>query len=558
MLFDDDGNEDLTHAFQQSRQWRYHLLPRIPALDQDEVMRKIEGNDPTFTTLEVGSSDEGYHLPPGDDWDRFGRAIGNNTHLKELSLHDSDGAIPIEFLLYFLHGCALNQSIQKLSFAGWDLYYEDILNILIQFFNHNRAFECLEVDDNCEREHGALASALKRFASLKEFKFTNDDNRWACLDNAIAALIGHSGLRKLTITNVQMERKGCAALAKLLQTPKSKLTALHLLDTRISDQWVNIFASGLSRNSTLTELEIRGAGEVTVSGWQAILAAFPQCEVKKLAISSGGNEVNDTVILSLSNALLNKTTLKTLDLSDNGSITIVGWNVLFQLLQGSNSALENLNLSCNSITDEGIDALANVLINNSRLRELSLRRNQNVTAAGWVTLSSALRDPNSALEKLDLSRNRINDNVMASYADALSTNSKLRELKLDLDNNSNSIITTESYAVFAHILCNISSVLSTYHSNHTLEKLSSESNEQLLPQDLRSLLQLNRENIESQAARRKINTTHFSGRDINMQPFTDMGLIIRPHAIAWMAREDNLYQFLRAMPSLLEKAERKD
>jgi len=38
----------------------------------------------------------------------------------------------------------------------------------------------------------------------------------------------------------------------------------------------------------------------------------------------------------------------------------------------------------------------------------------------------------------------------------------------------------------------------------------------------------------------------------------DMGLIIRPHAIAWMAREDNVYQFLRAMPSLLEKAERKD
>ena len=315
---------------------------------------------------------------------------------------------------------------------------------------------------------------------------------------------------------------------------------------------MNLFASGLSRNSTLTELEIRGAGEVTVSGWQAILAAFPQCEVKKLAISSGGNEVNDTVILSLSNALLNKTTLKTLDLSDNWSITTVGWNVLFQLLQGSNSALENLNLSCNSITDEGIDALANVLVNNSRLRELSLRRNHNVTAAGWVTLSSALRDPNSALEKLDLSRNHINDNVMVSYADALSTNSKLRELKLDLDNNSNSIITTESYAAFTHILCNISSVLSTYHSNHTLEKLSSESNERLLPQDLRSLLQLNRENIESQAARRKINTTHFSGREINMQPFMDMGLIIRPHAIAWMAREDNVYQFLRAMTSLLE------
>ena len=97
-----------------------------------------------------------------------------------------------------------------------------------------------------------------------------------------------------------------------------------LLDARINDQWVNIFRSGLSRNSTHTELEIRSTGKVTVFGWQAILSTLPNCKVKKHAIPSGENEVNDTVILSLSNALLNKTTLKPLDLSDNGSITIVG------------------------------------------------------------------------------------------------------------------------------------------------------------------------------------------------------------------------------------------
>ena len=174
-----------------------------------------------------------------------------------------------------------------------------------------------------------------------------------------------------------------------------------------------------------------------------------------------------------------------------------------------------------------------------------------------MALSSALRDPNSVLEKLDLSCNCINDNIMVSYADVLYINSKLRELNLDLDSNSNIIITTERYTDVTHILCTISSVLSTYpHLNQTLEKLSGESNEQLLPQDLRSLLlQLNRENIESQAACHKINTTHFSGREINMQPFMDMGLIIRHHAIAWMAREGNVYQFLQAMPSLLvEKA----
>jgi hypothetical protein len=37
-----------------------------------------------------------------------------------------------------------------------------------------------------------------------------------------------------------------------------------------------------------------------------------------------------------------------------------------------------------------------------------------------------------------------------------------------------------------------------------------------------------------------------------------MGLSVHPHAIAWMAREDNLYHFLWAMPLLLEKLKRKD
>lgn len=35
-----------------------------------------------------------------------------------------------------------------------------------------------------------------------------------------------------------------------------------------------------------------------------------------------------------------------------------------------------------------------------------------------------------------------------------------------------------------------------------------------------------------------------------MQPIMDMTLSVRPYAIAWMGRDDNLYRFLRAMPLL--------
>jgi hypothetical protein len=74
-----------------------------------------------------------------------------------------------------------------------------------------------------------------------------------------------------------------------------------------------------------------------------------------------------------------------------------------------------------------------------------------------------------------------------------------------------------------------------------------------LHNDLLSLLKINRENSVRQAARLKIINTHFSGSEINMRPFVEMNLSVRPHAVAWMAKDMHLYQLLRAMPSLLDQ-----
>ena len=58
-----------------------------------------------------------------------------------------------------------------------------------------------------------------------------------------------------------------------------------------------------------------------------------------------------------------------------------------------------------------------------------------------------------------------------------------------------------------------------------------------LPEGVNSLLRLNRENSMSQAARLKIIKNHFSGDNIDMQPFLGMKLEVWPHAAAWMARD---------------------
>jgi hypothetical protein len=63
--------------------------------------------------------------------------------------------------------------------------------------------------------------------------------------------------------------------------------------------------------------------------------------------------MNEKAVTSLSDALLHNTTMKTLNLEGNRSITLAGWNAIFRLLRNPNFALEELDLRCNHIADEG-------------------------------------------------------------------------------------------------------------------------------------------------------------------------------------------------------------
>ena len=118
------------------------------------------------------------------------------------------------------------------------------------------------------------------------------------------------------------------------------------------------------------------------------------------------------------------------------------------------------------------------------------------------------------------------------------------------------VTSNDSGDAFSRMLCNTSSILGTYNSNQTLEKLCREDFDSALPANIMSLLRFNRESSKSQAARNKIINTHFSGTGMNTQVFTDMKLNVIPIAIGWMVREGGsngiLFSLLRSMPSLCD------
>ena len=204
-------------------------------------------------------------------------------------------------------------------------------------------------------------------------------------------------------------------------------------------------------------------------------------------------------------------------------------------------------------SDEEVTCLADSFADNCVLRFLQLATNSipeecpySITSSGWRAFSVILQNPNSALETVDLSSNlsSIDDDALAFFATALVQNNKVKEFFLN-----GTFPTNAGWVHLSNVLFDKSSIMGTYESNHSLQRVFEyECDESWLPSDLKDLLQINRENTQTEAARRKILNVHFSD-DFSMQPFIDMDLNALPHAIAWMARDAHgislLYNFLR-------------
>jgi hypothetical protein len=513
---------------------------------------------------------------------------------------------------------------------------------------NNPAFKSLRVEfanPTCLR---ALASILRQFDTLTEFalygseehdydhfdesneldeEYNDSDDFSAAASEVIQALAGHSSLSTLRLKKFLSEGRqyrsipmndwiGLESLTDMLRKSSSNLMVLELVGTPMDNLGAYILAAGLLVNASLKEFALHST-RMTSDGWDAFFAALKKstCTLEKLSICISGM-MQDNVLSSLSNALLDNRTLKSLILHGNGeyapSAIVANRGALFQLLHNPVCALEILHLSsvglnndsilslrnalanncrlrelqlffCHDVTadgwvnfltfpsnakleklvlgynhdinDEALDVFRMSLTNNHRLKDLQLGHFRNVTTAGWTAFSDVLRNPNSLLEKLFLASPEFTadfaDNIAMSFADALTNNKRLRELRIQCS--------TEMHATFFTCVCNSSSIMSTYNSNHILSELN------LypmcpLPIDLASALKINKENSVSQAVRLKIIKTHFSGSNINTTPFTVMELNVLPNAISWMGRDcgisDLLFAFVRSMPSLCDTKSR--
>ena len=346
------------------------------------------------------------------------------------------------------------------------------------------------------------------------------------------------------------------------------------------------FLEGVSTNKSMQELDIHDMDMVECRLFTILYPffknnqclksiAFHRCafgvEGCRLFASTLGNSTNKSLeiveldsngtaeegLVDIITALSIYPQLKTLSLIGN-HLSTIGCIALATLLQHSSTKLKHLRLSNNEINDEGIEALVPILAHHNHLHSLKLCNNQSVTSKGWQQLSIILRNPNSKLTTLQISNNHIDDEVVATYAASLTNNGAL--VTLDLGLILGGLKGTSS---FKHLLCDTSSVNSTFLSNHIIQHLT------IMDPSIDRLNEVNRRNDKKEVAMVKILQHH---NDFDMLPFFEWDFKVLPLMIDWFERaslitmprnfEPNIgprklsciYQYVRGMPLLYVEA----
>ena len=452
----------------------------------------------------------------------------------------------------------------------------------------------------CEALVKVLKHQTSKLRDLRLFNCYLDDIGIGALCDG---LLVESSLKRLhLIGSRRITSAGWRALSTFLRHPNCKLTALALNGNSINDEGADLLGSALHGSSLkililsynpcissrgwqtlldqlsqssirrliignnkigdnglatlvnigkLKSLDLQRNQSITSSGWRSLFNSLLTRQTQLVELNISGCRVEDLGAAALAGLLRSMLSLKTLNMSDMSyldgelnNITTQGWQTLFTTLQGSNLELIDLNLNSNSIDDEGIQLLVRLVSGISSLKCLDLSGNYRVTPTGWLALSDYFRSPNFSLKTLVLDYNYINDDTVIAFTSALVDNKALKMLYLyqedsNEDSSENNLITKRGWDAVSNLLCNKTSIMDTYNSNHTLEELTIfDDDEDYDYNEYTSYLKLNKNKDKVEVARQKILQTHFSSEDDTpeMQELIGMELEMAPTVIAWIGR----------------------
>ncbi len=260
-------------------------------------------------------------------------------------------------------------------------------------------------------------------------------------------------IKHLTIVGDAIGKKGAHYIALTLGEGQCKsLKSLGFLQNRFGDEGFAEIISSLSVQSQLEGLKLCGSNVGGVGCLALLGLALKDTNLKKLHLCH--NDIDDKGLHALVKGLKKGSSVDTLVLGGNASVTTEGLKSLSSLLQSDNCCLELLDLGDMNIGNDGLDVvmdglaeskslkllslagnsiddtgLAALASRRSNLESLVLSENSAFTAAGLRSLSDAFQVSRN-LEHLNLRDNAIDDEGLRALVDGMTNCCSLRRLDL--------------------------------------------------------------------------------------------------------------------------------
>ncbi len=327
------------------------------------------------------------------------------------------------------------------------------------------------------------------------------------------------------------------------------------------DSWITFCRSFLRNNRNLSRLEFQNIviGHEDAQHLASALGRMNHNSLKYLSMDHC--EISDEGLAEIATALRLHPQLTSLELSDN-NIGRDGCIALTNTLSRwpASNKLETLSLDNNAIDDDGLQTSVSGMMNCRNLKVLWLSYNPLITAAGLRYLTPLLQSESHSLETLNLRGIDFGDEGAVKLAEGLRGNKFLKELIFDFETAG---MTPIGWSAFSRLLCDTSTINTTYLSNHKLTRIGCYENEGT-PEGIQRLLTTN---ASPNAAIYKILQSH---PDLDMEPFFKLKMQFLPAVISWFERVERidmgrimesersfqnrklsaLYKFVRAMPDL--------
>eukprot|EP01033_Poteriospumella_lacustris_P000634 gene634-439_t len=239
---------------------------------------------------------------------------------------------------------------------------------LSQALVYNTSLKVLYLSGNCITEAGYkhLGTALSANRSLEGLYLTGNSGKAEGAKSVAKGLKYNQTLNKLFLNGNKIEKDGASSISDTLMSNHS-VTHLNLSDNNIGDDGLGSLAEALAQHRKLKELEL-SFNKITSVG----MSSFVDCLVGYRSLYRlllDNNKLGDSgakaLALALPHMMLGVLNIGFNEISTEGLLAIVRY------LATPDNTLASLCLSGNTLDNTVAKELANILIVNTQLQELS-------------------------------------------------------------------------------------------------------------------------------------------------------------------------------------------